>query len=69
VEVRAPALVHWSRDGWKTAADAPTRDTGLGVHVADLATDTLKAGDTVGLTFYWPESGHWEGKNFTVTVF
>ena len=36
LEVLAPAVVRWSADDWLTTHDAPTRDTGLGVHVADL---------------------------------
>ena len=38
VETLAPAVVHWSVDGWRTVHDTPTRDTTLGVHVADLET-------------------------------
>jgi glucoamylase len=68
VEVLAPATVHWSADGWKTVRDTSTRDTGLGVHVADLATAALRAGARVDFTFYWPGAGRWEGANFSVTV-
>ena len=38
VEARAPALIRWSQDGWKTAHEYTTTDTGLGIHVADLPT-------------------------------
>lgn len=69
VEVQAPALVHWSTDAWKTTHDVPTRDTGLGVHVADLPTQSLRAGDTLVMTFRWPEAdGHWEGNDFNTEV-
>ena len=33
VETLAPAVVHWSVDGWRTVHDTATRDTTLGVHV------------------------------------
>jgi glucoamylase len=46
--------------------DTPTRDTTLGVHVADLQTLELRIGDRVDLTFYWPEADRWEGTNFVV---
>ena len=49
VETLAPALVHWSVDGWRTVHDIPTRDTTLGVHVADLETQGLRIGDRVDL--------------------
>jgi glucoamylase len=68
VETLAPAVVHWSRDGWRTVHDAPTRDTTLGVHVADLQTLELRIGDRVDLTFYWPEVNRWEGTDFVVYV-
>jgi hypothetical protein len=64
----APAIVHWSGDGWRTFQDAPTRDTKLGVHMADLSTSKLAPGSEVVFTFYWPESKRWEGKNFGVMV-
>jgi glucoamylase len=68
IETLAPAVVHWSVDGWRTVHDAPTRDTTLGVHVADLSTLDLRPGDRVDLTFYWSEVNRWEGTDFVVYV-
>jgi glucoamylase len=68
VELLAPTVVHWSSDGWETSHDIETRDTGLGMHVADLSTGDLPAGTTVVFTFYWPAAGHWEGTDFSVTL-
>jgi glucoamylase len=68
VETRAPAVVHWSVDGWRTVHDTPTRDTTLGVHVADLQTLELRIGDRVDLTFNWIEADRWEGIDFVVWV-
>jgi glucoamylase len=68
VETLAPAIVHWSVDGWSTARDTATRDTMLGVHVADLDTRHLHQGDRVHLTFYWPKVDRWEGTDFFVCV-
>jgi glucoamylase len=64
----APAQVRWTADGWRTAGDMATRDTGLGVHVADLTTDSLPAGATVTFTFFWTDANTWEGTNFDVDV-
>jgi glucoamylase len=66
IETLDPAVVHWSVDGWRTVRDTPTRDTTLGVHVADLQTLCLRIGDCVDLTFYWPEGDRWEGTDFVV---
>ena len=68
VETLAHAVVHWSVDGWRTAHDTPTRDTTLGVHVAELQTLCLGAGDRVELTFYWPDVDRWEESDFVVCV-
>ena len=68
VETLAPALVHWSVDGWRVVHDIRTRDTTLGVHVVDLETQGLRIGDRVDLTFYWPEADRWEGTDFVVCV-
>ena len=68
VETLAPAVVHWSVDGWETVHDTATRDTTIGVHVADLGTRDLHCGDHVHLTFYWPEAARWEGIDFQVCI-
>lgn len=68
VETLAPAVVHWSLDGWRTLHDTSTRDTTLGVHLVDLGTRYLCAGERVDLTFYWPDAARWEGVDFCVCV-
>ena len=68
VETLAPAVVHWSVDGWRTVHDTATRDTTLGVHVVDVPTTRLRRGDRVDLTFYWPEVDRWEGVDFFVCI-
>jgi glucoamylase len=68
VETLASGIVHWSVDGWRSVQDTETRDTTLGVHVADLGTKDLCHGDRVDLTFYWPDEQRWEGVDFFVCV-
>ena len=68
VNLLAPALVHWSIDGWKTAHDTETRDTGLGLYALDLPTASLPLGGQVVFTFYWTSENRWEGKDYTVTI-
>lgn len=69
IELREPALVHWSADGWQTTRDATTRDTGLGIHVVDLPSAQLDAGAELVFTFHWTGSDRWEAENFRVTVY
>jgi len=68
IATQAPALVHWSADGWQTSQDSPTRGTGVGIYVADLPTNSMDAGHTLVFTFYWPEARRWEGVDFSVII-
>jgi glucoamylase len=64
----SPAVVHWTVDGWKSAQDTNTRDTGLGTHVLDLPTASLPTGGQAAFTFFWENDHRWEGEDYTVTV-
>ena len=68
VETLAPAVVHWSVDGWRSVHETAARDTTLGVYVCDLPTRDLGRADLVDFTFYWPEAGRWENVNFQVCI-
>ena len=68
VALLAPAMVHWSSDGWQTATDLQTQESGLGIHFADLPTSRLDSGHTVVFTFYWPQAQRWVGIDFAVTI-
>jgi glucoamylase len=68
ISLPAPALVHWSFDGWRTIHETETVDTGLGLHAADLQTARLTCGTSIVFTFYWPQQQRWEGVNSTVIV-
>ena len=68
IEVAVPAVVRWTRDGWHTIRENRTRDTGLGIHIADLETDDMETQETIELTFYWSDADRWEGRNFSMTV-
>ena len=68
IALKAPARVHWGVNGWKEIRDADTRDTGLGVHVADLPVAALTAGETIQFTFLWLDTQTWEGRDHAVRV-
>ncbi len=68
VELLAAASVHWSRDGWRTVRDTPTRDSGLGIHFADLDTAALTRGAAVVFTFHWQAAQRWEGTDWRVGI-
>ncbi|HET7198378.1 MAG TPA: glycoside hydrolase family 15 protein, partial [Burkholderiales bacterium] len=68
VELPAPATVRWSTDHWRTTRDTQTRDSGLGIHFADLDIAALEAGREVVLTLYWPADDRWEGVDYRVAI-
>ena len=68
LDLLSPAMVHWSFDGWQTAQDSSTWDTGLGVYVVDLPTEKLTVGRQIVFTFYWLKENSWHGSDFSVTV-
>ena len=68
LDLPEPALVHWSSDGWQTRADVQTRDTGLGIHTADLATDALTPGQTIVFTWLSSVTDQWLGQDYEVLV-
>jgi glucoamylase len=68
IALLSPATIHWSMDGWKTSLDTHTRDTRLGVHVADLPTDKVPVAHEIVFTFKWDKDARWEGVNYTVVA-
>ncbi len=64
----APALVHWGIDGWQDVTDAFTRDTGLGLHVAELDTARLRPGQHVEFTLRERAGDHWEGRDHRIEI-
>ena len=67
IELTQPGIVHWSNDGWVTSNEAETTDTGLGVHVAELAWEDRR-GD--GFVFTWRDAATqaWTGRNYHVNT-
>lgn len=68
IELMAPAVIHWTADDWKTCQDIKTLDAGVEIHLADLPTQSLPEGTQIKFTFFWPDAGHWEGKDSLVRV-
>jgi glucoamylase len=68
IELLASAVIHWTTNDWQTTQDTHTRDTGLGIYMADLQTGALAEGAQVTFTFYWSDACHWEGADFGVRI-
>ncbi len=68
IETSAPAVVHWSIDGWQTVHDTPSRDSGFGMQVVDIPTAECRSGSVVVFTFFWPKARRWEGVDYNVRI-
>jgi glucoamylase len=64
----APATVRWTGDDWQSHQDLQTLDSGMGAHFVDLPTADLQHEQKINFTFYWPESGNWENRNYSLRV-
>jgi glucoamylase len=66
IQAEAPFQLRVTLNGWHTSHDMFSTPTKLGIHYADVPTH--RDGGPVQFTFYWPETGHWEGGDFKVEV-
>ncbi len=63
-----PTMVLYTRDDWGTQADAKTKDTGLGLFVAEIGTEGMTAGQRIVFTWRDAGTGAWRGRNFEVAI-
>ena len=68
VELHEPALVHWSRENWRTSRDVMTTAAPFGMHVVDLDTADLAVGDEIVFTLYWNDERRWDGQDFRIRI-
>jgi glucoamylase len=64
----AAGTVHWGLDGWTGVRETPTREGGLGLHVAELPTAGLHAGQRVDFTYRLGAEAAWAGRDYHVAV-
>jgi glucoamylase len=62
------AQVHFGIDGWQQVADLKTHDSGLGLHLADIDTVRLQAGQRIDMTFFWTRPQSWQGQDYRVEI-
>ena len=62
------SIVRYTRDGWSTQADIATRDTGVGLFVAEIPTKGMTAGESVVFTWRDASTGVWRGRNLDVAI-
>lgn len=67
VQAGAPFRLRWTADEWAHAADSDATAAALGISYLDLPVAREQAAP-LRFTFYWPEAGRWEGRDFAVSV-
>jgi|DewCreStandDraft_5_1066085.scaffolds.fasta_scaffold03257_4 glucoamylase len=70
LEVHAPAELHWTRDGWTSVHHEPMTEVAprTGIYVREFPPGSFTPGRPLEFTFYWPQEGRWEGRNFVIAV-
>ncbi len=63
-----PALVHWGIDDWRQPRDTRTVPGMLGLCVADLAVETLKAGQRIVFSVQDLKTGTWTERDRVIEV-
>lgn len=69
LRIQAPAsfLLHWSRDDWQTVKDTPSSFTALGIEYVDIPVPRSQSAP-IRFTFFWTETGRWEGRDYEVAA-
>jgi glucoamylase len=68
IDLPHPATLHWTADSWSNAVDTPTRDTGFGLHVAEIASADMRAGTRITFTWRRTDNGEWAGHDYAVDL-
>jgi glucoamylase len=68
LDLPEPSIARFTRDGWATYEEAATHDTGLGLHVTEIATTDMGDGQSVIFTWRNAATGAWQGVNHEVSV-
>lgn len=68
LDLLEPSVVVFSRDGWATRTELRTRDTGIGLHVAEIPADASAAPGTIAFTWHPVDSDAATGRMYEVTV-
>lgn len=66
VVTHEPAILHWSKDGWRALNDDRLMSSGLGTFYIDIT--GIESGWNIVFTFYYPERDMWEGMDYEISV-
>jgi glucoamylase len=67
VQARPSFRLHWTAGEWSAAKDSASTPTGLGIEFVDIPIAPGQAAP-IRFTFFWPEVGRWEGRDFQIEM-
>jgi glucoamylase len=67
IQARAPFVLHWTRDEWRTVIDTASTMTPLGLTHVDIE---VAADETapIRFTFRWRDPERWEGRDYVIEI-
>jgi glucoamylase len=68
IETFSPARIRWSNEGGDAVQEVKTKDSGMGVHFADLSTTKLKEGDRITFSIVLPDSNDLPQEGYSVYI-
>lgn len=68
VELPSRAILRWSLDNWEAVVESPSWNAGDGTYLIDLPTEHSPEGSQIEFMIFWPETGHWDNRNFSVVI-
>ncbi|HKD54718.1 MAG TPA: glycoside hydrolase family 15 protein [Steroidobacteraceae bacterium] len=66
IALRDPASVRYGFDGWQDIREQSTTPSSLGLHLLDIDTQRLRAGQRIDFT--WRAGATWAGRDFRVLI-
>ena len=67
VQAPAPFKLRWTANEWQEVHDTESTATALGIESVDILISQEQRAP-IRFTFYWLETGRWEGRDFQVNV-
>ena len=68
VALRAPAIVRFGFNGWRDITEQPTTPNSLGLHVLNIDTARVTAGQVLDFTFRYMPGDQWIGADYRIQI-
>ncbi len=68
VALTEPGVLRWGLDGWRDIEERSTEANPLGLHLVEIDTRGLKAGQSIDLTYRRQSDGAWVGQDYRIAV-